>query len=354
MKKDTKKKKTLTEADLSLLFSQLSILSESSDARVDDALSVMAEDPANRAYADILKAMLEETSVGGSFSEAAAHTGVFPAFALNFLKIGEATGRQDLVFRDLAAYYEDQDTLRASVRDALSYPVLMAVLMAAVIVFLLAKVVPVFADVFTQLGSSAVGIAAFSASHSGALTVLYVVLLVLAGAFAAAFFVGTYTERGRRAAALLLPKIPAVRGILSLRRTAQLAGILQMAVSVENSDMAACLRLARGMETDEELFAKIDRCLSDLGSGLHFCDACEKEALFTPFCCGLLHAADKSGSTEKALSVIAERYGAAADRKRDQVLSSIEPTMVIVLSVVVGLILFSVLIPLAGIMGSIG
>lgn len=353
MKKE-KDKKTLTEADLSLLFSQLSLLSESADARVDEALSVMAEDPANSAYEGILKAMLGETAMGGSFSEAASRTGVFPGFALSFLKIGEATGRQDLVYRDLASYYEDQDQLRASVRDALSYPVLMTVLMAAVIVFLLAKVVPVFADVFTQLGSSAVGLAAFSASHSGALTAVYTVLLALAGAFAAAFFLGTCTERGKRAAVSLLPKIPAVRGILSLRRTGQLAGVLQMAVGVENSDMAACLRLARGVETDKALLAKIDRCLEDLEGGLHFSEACEKEALFTPFCCGLLHAADKSGGTEKALLVIAGRYRDAADGRRYRLLSSIEPTMVIVLSVVVGLILFSVLIPLAGIMSSIG
>lgn len=350
----TTNKKPLSEADLARLLGQLALLTESSDARADDCLQVMAKDPSNKKYEPLLTAMLKETTLGATLSEAASHTGVFPAFALSFLSIGEQTGRLDLVLRALADYYQDADSLRQSVRDALSYPVLMTVLMAAVIVFLLAKVVPIFTEVFTQLGSGAVGLAAFASRHQQGLSVLYVVLLVLALVFAAAFFVCSGTRRGRALAQRILPRFPQIKKILEIRQTAQLASVLHMAVGVENSDMEPCLRLARGLITSPAIRGRIDRCMEDLRGGIRFSEACEKEDLFSPFCCGLLHAADESGSLDRALGLIADRYGEEADRKRTRLLSSIEPTMVIVLSVVIGVILFSVLIPLAGIMTGIG
>ena len=78
--------------------------------------------------------------------------GCSPAYAVQMVKIGEETGTLDEVMQALADHYEREDSISKGIRQAATYPLLMAGLMVLAIVVLLIKVMPIFNQVFVQLG----------------------------------------------------------------------------------------------------------------------------------------------------------------------------------------------------------
>ena len=93
----------------------------------------------------------------GILHEALKKTGAFPGYLLNMVRIGEQTGRLDDVMQSLAEYYEKEASLAQTIKNAVTYPLIMIFMMILVIIVLISKVMPVFNQVFKQLGSEMTG-----------------------------------------------------------------------------------------------------------------------------------------------------------------------------------------------------
>ena len=89
---------------------------------------------------------------------ALASTGAFPSYLCSMTEVGELSGRLDDVMEGLAEYYHREDTLAANLRSAVSYPLLMLGMMAVVLIILVIRVLPVFQQVYEQLGVDMSGI----------------------------------------------------------------------------------------------------------------------------------------------------------------------------------------------------
>ena len=154
------KKKMLSNIRLFQFFEQLGTLI-SAGTRIDAALDIMKDDADNAALKPLIEDIMQQVRGGRHLTEAVKDTGVFPDYAVQLLAIGEETGKLEEVCGALARYYEEEDDLRQSIRSAVSYPIIMIVMMFAVVAVLVYKVLPIFAQVFDQLGT---GMNAFSES----------------------------------------------------------------------------------------------------------------------------------------------------------------------------------------------
>ena len=105
---------------------------------------------------------------------------------------------------------------------------------------------------------------------------------------------------------------------------------------------------------NEDISAKIDICQKQIQIGDSFPEALKNAQIFSNVYARMIMVGFRSGSMEKVLRQIANRYEQKTSKKINLVLSTLEPTLVIVLSLIVGLILLSVILPLMGIMSSIG
>ena len=121
---------------------------------LNDGMAIMEEDSRDREEKKRLKTMAEEVELGTPLSMAMEQAGVFPEYVLTMAKVGEASGNLELVMDSLAGYYEKEDNLRKTVKDALTYPMVMTVMMLVVLYVLMVRVMPVFQGVFAQLGTS--------------------------------------------------------------------------------------------------------------------------------------------------------------------------------------------------------
>jgi type IV pilus assembly protein PilC len=89
----------------------------------------------------------------GSLFQSMENTGLFPNYMLHMVRIGEQTGNLDEVMQSLQEHYEREESIRVSIQNALIYPFIMAGMIIVVILILLVRVMPIFNQVFKQLGT---------------------------------------------------------------------------------------------------------------------------------------------------------------------------------------------------------
>ena len=116
----------------------------------------------------------------------------------------------------------------------------------------------------------------------------------------------------------------------------------------------AAFDLLKEVVDNENIRKKILACKERLEQKESFSEAVKKEGLFNPFYAGMISVFAKAGKIDEAMDFIAEHYKQDTDRRISRALAAIEPTMVVILSLIVGLILLSVMLPLMGIMANIG
>lgn len=299
-----------------------------------------------------LVVMQTETEAGKGLSAAMEATGLFPEYCLRMVLAGEKAGRLEDVLFQLARYYEDQKAMTGKLQSAVLYPVAMLGLIIIVLIVMLAMVLPAFTDVYDSLtGSltaSAYGYVRWAyALCWAALAVMAALAVILALGFA------LWNAGKRNSVEKILHRIPVCASILDslgmFRFTAALSTFL---ASGEIQDIAVAE--SRKMASCRPVEERIDRCVSRMEQGHGIAQAAYDEYLFEPVYGRMLLAGERSGSLE---SVLRKLTGLLADHCTDLVdrlVGIVDPVLSGVLMLAVGLSLLSVMLPLIGMMNSMG
>lgn len=136
--------------------SQMAIILKSGISSIE-GITIMLEDAQHEDEKQLLTQMQETLLQTGSLHESMANTNVFPSYLLNMVQIGEQTGKLDDVMDSLGRYYEKEANLAQTLKNAVTYPLIMLAMMILVILVLITKVMPVFNQVFEQLGTQMTG-----------------------------------------------------------------------------------------------------------------------------------------------------------------------------------------------------
>ena len=296
--------------------------------------------------------MQAETEAGRGLSAAMEATGLFPEYCLRMVLAGGKAGRLEDVLFQLARYYEDQKAMTGKLQSAVLYPVAMLGLIIIVLIVMLAMVLPAFTDVYDSLtGSltaSAYGYVRWAyALCWAALAVMAALAVILALGFA------LWNAGKRNTVEKILHRIPVCASILDslgmFRFTAALSTFL---ASGEIQDIAVAE--SRKMASCRPVEERIDRCVSRMEQGHGIAQAAYDERLFEPVYGRMLLAGERSGSLE---TVLRKLTGLLADHCTDLVdrlVGIVDPVLSGVLMLAVGLSLLSVMLPLIGMMNSMG
>lgn len=350
--KENGKRKQLSYAQIFHFFEQLGTLTGAGITPYA-ALQIMQKDTDNRTLDKLISGLSAEISEGRRLSEAVRASGMFPDYVTELLSLGELSGKMEEVCKALSGYYEEQDELRTAIRSAVSYPLAMVGMMFAVVLVLISRVMPVFEQVFSQLGTSVGGAAKALMGLSRALTQYYVFLIVLFAVLALLFLYFYFTERGQRQFGKFVERFPLTRRFSEDLALTRFAEGMQMTSSA-GLDPYQSLELTARLVGNDAVREKVGLCRTHLLDGERFSEAVASSGLFNSFYTGMVDVFSHSGGVDRAMDFIARHYKSETNRRISGLLSAIEPTMVAVMSVVVGMILFSVITPLMGIMSNIG
>jgi len=321
---------------------------------VGDGLALLAEDEEKKEYKEMLQSMAKDADCGMPLAEVFSRTGAFPAYVCGLIETGERTGRTEEALDSLAEYYEDRLRLERQVRSALLYPAVLLLVMLAVIVVLLVKVLPVFDQVYAQLGSSLTGVAGGLLALGQAMETAMPVLCLVLGA--AVLFLGAFGASGgfREKVLGLWRRRFGNKGVSEKINMARIAQALAMGIGSGLSIEEALCQAASLVEDIPDASRRCRACAGALADGMPLAQALRQNGVLPQAECRLLEAGIKGGAVGGAMSGIASRLLEDSEDALAQKVSMVEPALIIVTSVLIGLILLSVMLPLMEIMAAIG
>ncbi len=298
-----------------------------------------------------LQVMKEQVEQGSGLAAAMKASGIFPAYCLQMIEAGEASGRlEDTLFR-LARYYADQKTISEKLKNAVTYPAAMLVLIIAVLAVMLVMVLPAFTEVYNNLTGS---LAASSYSYVRWAYVFCWVALVVMVVIAAALLVGLLLwKKGKR------DRVEAV-----LRKNRTCASLLE-SMGMFRFTSALATFLASGEMQDEAVLnslpmtdcapveEKLKACVRRMEEGHSIAQAAWDEELFEPVYGRMLLAGERSGNLEHVLQRLTGLLEENCSNLVDRLVGVIDPLLSGVLMLTVGLSLLSVMLPLIGMMNAV-
>ncbi len=340
--------KPLSYAELNVFCEQVALMLKAGIS-VYEGMCILQEEAATPAEEALYRMIIAEMDDGKTFSSALGVSGAFPDYMVQMVEIGEVAGRLDTVLEQLGRYYKREQSMRDAVHYAVSYPVMMMVMMSIVIAVLAVKVLPIFNDVFTDLGTELTGFSRrvmdMGLALSASLSVLVIVLVV---ALIAVWFLAK-NDAGK----VLLGR---------LQRWFPLTKPLAYKIAVSRFAAGMSLMLASGLDTQQsfeqvsalvdhpEVEEQIKRINEAIADGQSFAQAMGTQRIFSQTYHRMLGIGERTGNIDEVMENISQRYEAEIETTLSNLIGIIEPSLVAVLSVVVGAILLAVMLPLMSIM----
>ena len=317
-----------------------------------DGIGVLCESYADGKYADQFKKLGAVVKETGSLYEAVKAVGIFPPYMVNSIRISERAGTSDQVVASLAAYYSREGQTRRAVKNAIAYPLVLLAMMALVIVVLVVRVMPIFSEVFANLGSgmSDTSIRIMNFGIAAGQVVLGLVALVLV--IAAVLYLMYRLGRRRQVMALISKVIPAVGGIREKTTAVRFASVMSMMMS-SGFPLEEAIGMIPDVLSDEDAKQKVRACLDRMEKGESFPQAVEATRIFDGIYNKMVRMGYMVGQTDSVMNKLAVIYEDEIDDSIRKLVSLIEPSMVAVLSVVIGAVLLAVMLPLASILSSL-
>ncbi|NLI72094.1 MAG: type II secretion system F family protein [Bacteroidales bacterium] len=345
--KRTNRQKELSAAELEEFFQQLALFFKSG-IPAWEGLALLGEETGGR-NSELFRMLSAKVADGNSLSDAFLQSGRFPGYAVDMVRIGERTGRMQEIAESLHAYYEGRDALARELRTSVVYPLVMAGMVLVVIFVLTVAVMPVFEQVFKQLGLAmnpfSLSLLRFGQAFSQSALVILIVVTVLV----LIFFLLRFTKKGRAVLWRAYDTSPLTRKVAAVIAAERFA--FSMSLMLESGIyIVDALHFAADLEESERAKARIVELERLLGEGKPLQEAIFASGIFEESYNGMIVAGLRTGTPGTMLMEVALRCRRDAELRLQRLLAIIEPALVALLCVLVGLVILSVMLPLAGIL----
>lgn len=318
------------------------------------ALEMLQEDTQTEpATAEAQKVMLEYLHEGLPFAQAVQKSDVLPTYAADMLAAGEWSGRTEQVLERLADYYDRQDILEQRVRNAITYPLFLLVLMCLVLAFLVAKIVPVFTSVYKNLSGTLIGSAYtyIAAAKGVAWAALAVTLFASVG-----LLIGIAMYRsdvGAQKVVRWLEKFPFTQKAARLFAVSRMMDALTTYIA-SGLDADTAVQQASVVVSHTALKAQLNGCIEQMQAGKTLAQAFADNHVIPALYVHAIQSGARSGKLDAALTQLAELTGRDAEASASRLIENIEPILTGFLTITIGVTLLSAMLPLVGILGAIG
>ncbi len=272
---------------------------------------------------------------------------LFPELLVQMIRSGEVSGRLDDVLDQMSTYYEKQFHLRQKVSSALTYPVVIAVFAIAVTVFMLLAIVPMFAGMYAESGSELPFITRAVMAVSNFIKDFWWVIILLIVVFIIVHKRIKKTEKGSYLIDKIKFKIPVLgkfnQKVALARMTQTLSSLLASSVPILQA-VEITSRVVGNKVIEEVLLES----RNSLERGESLAAPMSQSWVFPPLVIHMVKVGEQSGALDTMLKKVADIYDQEVNVASDKLQSLIEPILIIFLSVIVGIIILSIVVPMFG------
>lgn len=337
--------------DLAVFCRQFATMSEAGLSLMQ-CLNILVQQVENRSLRDILRQVVVDVEKGKSLSESfAAFKDRLPEIFINMLVAGEVSGTLDQALARLATHFEREHELREKIKSAMTYPLFVAGMSFAAMIALLVLVVPIFVDIFTQMGAT---LPLPTRILIGLSTLLSKYWFALPVGLAALFFGGrtwAATPKGRERIDRTLLRLPVVGPLVHKTVVARVARTLATL-------LRSGVPLMRSLETVEKVAGntiaarEIAAARANIREGERMAPVLVKSAIFPPMAASMIAVGEESGALDDLLEKLAAFYEREVEAMIARLSSLIEPLLIAGVGVMVAFIALSIYLPLFGMAGA--
>jgi type IV pilus assembly protein PilC len=341
------------EKELAIFTRQFSVMIDAGLPLVQ-CLEILAGQQENKTFQKILNNTRASVEGGATLSASMKlHEKVFDPLYYNMVEAGETGGILDTILQRLAQYIEKNVKLKRAVKSAMIYPIAVLSIAAGVIVLLLWKVVPIFTTLFNGLGADLplpTRIVIALSNFVGSVYGLIILAFIVGAIFALKFWYATPT--GRMALDQVMLKLPVVgivlRKIAVARFTRTLGTLISSGVPIlEGLDITA---RTSGNAVVERAISQTRKAVE---AGRSLVEPLKETEVFPGMVTQMIGVGEQTGAMDAMLSKIADFYEDEVDAAVKDMLTAIEPIMIVFLGVVVGGVVISMYLPLFSLIGKL-
>jgi len=298
------------------------------------------------------ESMSQNMSMGSSLANAMKDSNAFPQYAVDMVDASEYTGKLEGTLFHLSDYYRTEHSMKNTFVSAVRYPIILLFMVIAVLIAMLAIVFPAFYGVYNNLTGS---LAASSLNYINISFTLCKVLMVIMIILVILLLIGVFMWRGGKAATVrnFLSKISTFRQLFDNLDLYRFTSCFDMFISSGEMQDEAVAKSLPVAET-EGLKSKLNRCIEKMQTGLSFSQAASEEKLYDPINNRMLIPAERSGMLDSILQKILTNLKDNNEAYVARIANTVEPFLTGFLMITLGLMLISLMVPLIGIMSSIG
>ncbi len=309
-------------------------------------LSILAEQTESKPLAKVLGSVRNEVEAGRSLSSAMAkHKAEFPPLMINMIRAGETGGFLEKALASVAENYEAEVKLRAKIKSAMTYPVVVFIIAVVAVVGMLLFIVPVFAKMFADLGGDLPGPTQFLVHLSTAMRVVAPVGLVVGVVFAVWWRKNKNEESVRSKVDPWKIKVPIFGPLfqkVAIARFTRNFGTM-MGAGVPILQALDIVGETSGNWVIEQAVHNVQ---DSVRSGNSLSKPLANESVFPPMVVQMMAVGEDSGSMETMLEKISEFYDQEVESTTEQLTSLIEPLMIAVLGTLIGGMIIALYMPI--------
>lgn len=341
----------LTAEELSGFCAQLAMMLNSG-MPLYDGMEMLVQTHKDSPNKGAYQALNEEMNRTGSLYEALKAGAYWPKYLVEMAGIGERTGKLEEVMKGLSEYYGREGRIRRAIVSAVTYPLVLGVMMLLILLIMIIKVLPVFRRVLGNFGVEMTD--SGNAMMQFGVTVGWVMLAVVAVVVLAVLICCLLLKTGFRDKVLeaLRRAFPPLKNISMRLASSRVASVLSMMLA-SGFPLDEALDMVPNVLDDSIAREKVEKMRSRIREDVSFAEALVETGLFDEFYSALIRTSSLVGSVDTMMAKVAAEYETRAEDGISSLVSIIEPTLVAILSVVIGAVLLSVMLPMAGIISSI-
>lgn len=312
-----------------------------------EALQMLSEQTENKWLKRAISEVLLNVEKGNTLADSMrSQPDIFPPMLVNMVEAGEQSGSLEMAFSRMAVHFEKEAKLKATIKKATIYPIILVIAAIGVIAVMLLFVIPIFIDMFADLDIEMPAITMFVMNSSKWMTSHWYVVLAMIVGVVVAYKLIYRTTQGRLTIDRIKMKMPLFGKLTVKTACSQFARTMSTLLMSGISTIDA-------LETTSKIVNNIHytnamlKAREEVMKGIPLSEPLEASGIFPPMVYHMTGIGEETGNVEEMLEKMADYYDEEVEMTTQSVLAAMEPIIILFMALIIGTLVIAVISPIA-------
>ncbi len=311
-----------------------------------DALNMLSEQTENKRLQKSIREIQADVEKGESLTVAMQKQSIMPPLLCSMVEAGEASGSLDVAFDRMATHFEKDARIKAMVKKAAIYPIIVIIVAIAVVIVMLRMVIPTFSEMFVDMGMDLPAITKGVIALSDFIGEKWYIIIAIVVAVAVGFRAFKKSSAGEMLFAQLGLKMPLFGSLTIKTASARFARTISTLLAA-GLPLVDAVGITANIMDNKLVKNALNASKDEIVQGTPLSVPLRQCGLFPPMVYQMTRIGEESGDIEGLLEKLADYYDEEVEMAVASLMAAMEPAIIVVLAGVVGTLIGAVMAPMA-------